>query len=80
MDRLLKLALLMLGIICLSLYAFLFWSNRIATNPEPAAAPPSSAQESVDLWDAYQRAQTAARASGPDVQAVSASTQWQGGC
>lgn len=77
MDRLLKLALLMLGIICVSLYGFLFWSDRIATNPEPTAVSPSAAQESVDLWDAYQRAEMAARASGPDVKAVSASTQWQ---
>ena len=77
MDRLLKLALLMLGIICLSLYAFLFWSNRIATTPEPAAAPPSPGQDSVDLWDAYKRAQKAASASTRDAQPVSASTQWQ---
>jgi hypothetical protein len=77
MDRLLKVALLMLGIICLSLYGFLFWSDRIATTPEPAAAPPSPGRESVDLWDAYKRARMTASASTRDAQPVSASTQWQ---
>jgi len=77
MDRLLKLALLMLGIICLSLYGFLFWSDHVASNPEPTAPPPSAGQEAVDLWEAYNRAQMAARASDPDAQPVSASTQWQ---
>lgn len=77
MDRLLKLAFLTLGIICLSLYGFLFWSGRIAGNPGPAAAPPSPGQESIDLWDAYERAQAAARQNGRDAQPVSASAQWQ---
>lgn len=77
MDRLLKLTFLTLGIICLSLYGFLFWSDRIAGNPGPAATPPSPEQESVDLWDAYERARAAARHNGRDAQPVSASTQWQ---
>lgn len=77
MDRLLKLALLILGIICVSLYGFLFWSNRMATSPEHAAATLSPGQEPVDLWDAYKRARVTASASTRDAQPVSASTQWQ---
>jgi hypothetical protein len=77
MDRLLKLTFLALGAICLSLYGYLFWDNRITRSPGPADTPPSPGQESVDLWDAYERAQAAARQTGRDAQPVSASTQWQ---
>ena len=76
MDRLLKLGLLVIGIACLSVYGYLFWSGRIAANPSPAA-PPSPSQESVDLWDAHERARAAAEQAGGMVETVSASTQWQ---
>ncbi len=76
MDRLLKLGLLVLGIACLSVYGYLFWSGRIAANPGPAALP-SPPPESVDLWDAHERGRAAAEQVEGVVKTVSASTQWQ---
>lgn len=77
MDRLLKLMLLVLAIACLSLYGYLFWSGRFTKEPEQAAPPSSLAQESVDLWEAYERARAAAQEDGAGVRPVSASAHWQ---
>ncbi len=77
MDRLLKVMLLVLAIICVSLYGYLFWSSRVEERSGPAGPAASLAQESVDLWEAYERARTSAEESGAAVQPVSASAQWQ---
>jgi hypothetical protein len=52
---------------------YLLWNK----GPSVATVPPTSAQELVELWDAYEQARVAAQAQAEDVQLVSAKTQWQ---
>jgi len=76
-HRLAKILLLVLGIGCLFLYGYLFWSGRITLRPGAAASSSTSTQEPVDLWDAYEQAHAAAREEAEDAELLSASTQQQ---
>lgn len=75
MERLLKMTLLVLAIMAASVYGYLFWGGRLARRSP--GADPAPSQPSVELWDAYERAQVVAQTNATAAPAVSASAQWQ---
>ena len=56
---------------------YLVWRGVSGLRTAPAPSPPTTAQASIDLWDAYEQARTLAHSRAPDALLVSASTQWQ---
>ena len=72
----LELLAALLTVACLIVVGFLGWRMYSQLSAQPAAGS-TPTRAPLALWEAYGRARALAQAKAPDMQLVSASTQWQ---